>query len=93
MHFFLSLIVIMDKKNNKKIVKDYSYPNPNDENLQEKIFKKREFYYHRIPRRDILKTEDEIQKYRDENCPDEFDFELKEHQKIITNLLTLFRKS
>ena len=88
MHFFLSLIVIMDKKNNKKIVKDYSYPNPNDENLQEKIFKKREFYYHRIPRRDILKTDDEIQKYRDENCPDEFDFELKEHQKIITNLLS-----
>ena len=72
----------------KKIVKDYSYPNPDDKKLQEKIFKKREFYYNRIPKREVLKTDEEIQKYREENCPDEFDFELKEHQKIITNLMS-----
>ena len=48
-----------------KIEKDYSYPDPEDKDFQEKIFKKREFYYHKIPNREKMKTYDEIQKYRE----------------------------
>ena len=69
-----------------KIDKDYSYPDPNDENFQEKIFKKREFYYHKIPDRKKMNTYEEIQKYRDENCQP--GFEPRDHQKILTNFIS-----
>jgi superfamily II DNA or RNA helicase len=69
-----------------KTEKDYSYPNPDDDNFQEKIFKKREFYYHRIPDRKIMKTYEEIQKYREENCQP--GFEPRDHQKILTNFIS-----
>jgi hypothetical protein len=32
------------------------YPDPNDDDFQMKIFKKREFYYHTIPQRDKMKS-------------------------------------
>lgn len=40
-------------KSKKKInlSKDFSYPNPNDPELLSKIFKKREFFYHKVPER------------------------------------------
>lgn len=65
--------------------KDYSYPKYNDKKFQEKIFKKREFYYHKIDYRNKLNSYDEIKKYRDENCQPGFD--AREHQKIITNFI------
>ena len=42
----------MSKKNKKN---NYSYPDPEEKDMLSKIFKKREFYYHRIPPRDKLK--------------------------------------
>ena len=39
-----------------------SYPAPEDDDFQLKIFKKREFYYHKIQQRDILKNYEEIKK-------------------------------
>jgi hypothetical protein len=30
----------------KKLIKDFSYPNHNDPNMQTKIYKKREYHYH-----------------------------------------------
>jgi hypothetical protein len=68
-----------------KLEKDFFYPEQNDPNIQEKIFKKREFYYHRIPKRNKLKNFEEIQKYRDENCQP--GFEARAHQKILTNFI------
>ena len=70
-----------------KIEKDYSYPDPEDKDFQEKIFKKREFYYHKIPNRDKMKTYDEIQKYREENCQP--GFEPRDHQKILLSTFFL----
>ena len=69
---------------NKNLNKNFSYPNPNDEDFQKKIFQKREFYYHKVPHREIMKSYDEIQKYREDNCAI---FELREHQKIISNFI------
>jgi hypothetical protein len=69
---------------NNKLKKNYSYPKPNDPDFQKKIFQKREFYYHKVPYREIMKSYDDIQKYREDNCAI---FELREHQKIISNFI------
>ena len=53
-----------------KFNKDYSYPEPNDKDLQEKIFTKREFYFNKVPQRPILHEIEDIQKYRATNCKD-----------------------
>jgi hypothetical protein len=38
----------------------------------EKFFdKKREYYFNRVPQRDVIKTYDEIKTYRAENCKDD----------------------
>ena len=62
------------------------YPEPNDEDFQLKIFKKREFYYHTIPQRDKMKSYEEIDKYRNDVCKG--DFALREQQIIPTNFLS-----
>ena len=43
----------MVKKNKEKKINktDYSYPEPDDENIIDKIYRKREFQFHRIPKR------------------------------------------
>lgn len=71
---------------NKKILfKDFSYPSVNDKNIQEKLYKKREFYYHKILPRDEMKSYDDIQNYRDQVCKGEF--KLREQQAILSNLI------
>ena len=72
--------------NKKYFIKDFSYPEPEDSELLTKIFKKREFYYHRVPERDILKTYDEINNYRNINCKKD-EKEPKEHQAILPNFI------
>ena len=62
------------------------YPEPNDDDFQMKIFKKREFYYHTIPQRDKMKNYEEIDKYRTDVCKG--DFALREQQIIPTNFLS-----
>src|SRR5437667_240603 len=48
---------------------DFAYPSPEeDDNFQEKIYRKREFYYHKIPNRPVFKNYTEIQNYRDKVC-------------------------
>ena len=74
---------------NKKInfTKDFSYPEPNDPELLAKIFKKREFYYYRVPQRDIMKNYDEVTKYRAANCK-QGDIEPREQQAILPNFIS-----
>ena len=51
----------MNSKNIKKLMKlKYNYPEVNDENLQSKIYNKREFYYHKIPNRKIAKNYEKL---------------------------------
>ena len=68
---------------NKNLIKDFSYPETGDPNIQSKIFKKREFYYHQIKPRDKMKTYEEIKNYRDQICKGTF--KLREQQAIISN--------
>lgn len=69
----------------KKLIKDFSYPNPLDPNIQSKIYKKREFYYHYINQRPKMETYEEVKNYRDQNCKGEF--KLRESQAILSNLM------
>jgi hypothetical protein len=62
------------------------YPETNDDDFQMKIFKKREFYYHKIPKRQKLEKYEDIENYRNEMCRG--DFKLREQQIIPTNFLS-----
>ena len=44
-----------DNKYTKLMNIEYTYPSPSDSEFQNKIYTKREFYYHKIPGRDELK--------------------------------------
>ena len=70
-----------------KFTKDFSYPEPNDPELLAKIFKKREFYYHRVPQRKKMETYEEVKKYRASNCKDG-DHEPREQQAILPNFIS-----
>lgn len=70
-----------------KFTKDFSYPQPDDPELLAKIFKKREFYYYRVPQRDKMKTYEEVQKYRAANCK-KGEIEPREQQAILPNYIS-----
>lgn len=70
-----------------KLNKDFSYPEPNDPDFLTKIFKKREFYYHRVPERKKLTDYNDIQKYRDQNCR-EGEIIPREQQAIVPNFIS-----
>ena len=72
---------------NKNLIKDFSYPETNDPDIQAKLFRKREFYYHQIKPRNIMESYDEIKDYRDKICKGEF--KLREQQAILSNLFSL----
>lgn len=74
----------MSKKRNL----NYFYPNTDDEHFQEKIMKKREFYYHKINQRDILKSEEEINDYRDFYCGKQDEFQKREWQIFLSNFIS-----
>lgn len=65
---------------------DLLYPEIDDPNFQSKIYKKREFYFHKIPQRDKLTDYEDIKKYRDEACGS-IDFKPREQQAILSNFL------
>jgi hypothetical protein len=68
-----------------KFTKDFSYPEPEDQDLLSKIFKKREFYYYRVPQRDKMESYEEVKNFRDQSCKGEF--KLREPQAILSNLI------
>ena len=75
----------MPKKDEGKKNIDYSYPDINNKDLNYYIYKKREFQYHRIKRREIMKTYGEIEKYRDENC--KMSYKPTQQQAILANIM------
>jgi intein/homing endonuclease len=46
----------------------YSYPDPSDPDFQYEIYKKREFYYHKMKQRPDVKNYEQIKEYRDKIC-------------------------
>jgi hypothetical protein len=65
--------------------KVYGYPKPDDPNLQLKIYKKREFYYYKLPDRPDLSNYKSIEEYRKRIC--EPTGQLLEHQSLLSNFI------
>ena len=70
-----------------KFTKDFSYPEPEDQDLLSKIFKKREFYYYRVPEREKMETYEDVQKYRSMHCK-KGEIEPREQQAILPNFMS-----
>ena len=71
----------------KNVLKeDDLYPEIGDPNFSSKIYKKREFYFHKFPKRGTLNKYEDIKKYRDDACNKEFI--PKEQQAIMSNFLS-----
>ena len=69
----------------KLMQQNFAYPDPDDPEIQYKIYKKREFYAHKIPPRPNINNYADIKEYRDNICAR--DFALHEHQAMLTNLI------
>jgi len=65
--------------------KEYRYPVPSDENLQSKIYNKREFYINKVQPRKKMETYEDLKKYRDDTCGGKFN--LKSQQVFVSNYL------
>lgn len=67
---------------------EYSYPDPEDKNIQYKLYKKREYYYNKIPERPIIDDNtkyDVIEEYRTNTCGRQF--ALHKHQGLLSNFI------
>ncbi|VBB17938.1 DEXDc helicase [Yasminevirus sp. GU-2018] len=68
--------------------KNYSHPEPDDPNIQYKLYKKREYYYNKIPRRPEINDDTDysvIKDYRYNTC--DRPFALHEHQGMLSNVI------
>jgi len=68
--------------------KDFTHPKHDDPNIQYKLFKKREYYYNKIPARPLINENtsyETIKQYRDDICGS--DFTLHSHQGMLSNFI------
>jgi len=64
---------------------NYGYPNVNEPTLQSDIYKKREFYFYKLPDRPNLSNYKEIEQFRKKSC--EPTGGLLEHQSLLSNFI------
>jgi DNA polymerase III delta prime subunit len=72
-------------ENEMKEEKNYGYPATNAPTLQSDIYKKREFYFYKLPDRPDLSNYKEIEQYRKKIC--EPSGGLLEHQAMLSNFI------
>ena len=77
--------IVVDDNLKNIINSDYTYPDPDDPDLQYKIYKKREYYYHKTDPRPEIKTYDDLKQHRDNICARPFT--LHEHQALLSNFI------
>lgn len=78
--------VLSDNKLKELMNIEYTYPDPIDKDFQQKIYKKREFYYHRIPNRPKMDNYDTIHEYREKICKP-YSFGLLPQQAFLANFI------
>ena len=77
----------MKKKNLKKeIEKTFTYPDPSDKSLLNKIYNKREFYYNKTEDRPLLSNYDDVKKIRDNICGSKVKGAYS-HQALLSNFI------
>ncbi len=64
---------------------EYNYPDPSDKNIQYKLYKKREFFFHKMKERPSLDNYNEIKEYRDNIC--DRAVTLFDHQTMLSNFI------
>jgi superfamily II DNA or RNA helicase len=67
------------------LLKDVSYPLADDDELQRKLYEKREFHYNRIPESKQIETYDELKQVRDNACAGRF--QLLSQQNLLSNFI------
>ena len=77
----------MSEKIKKTLKKDFSYPATDDEDFQNKMYEKREFYYNRAEELPEITTYPELKKYRDNICTTKIK-NLLPHQSSISSMFT-----
>lgn len=89
----MDIINIYGGSNDDKLTElmkvDYSYPETTDPNIQYKLYRKREYYYNKIPPRPIIDENTDykvIEDYRYNTCGKPT-FELHEHQGMLSNII------
>lgn len=75
-----------DTKIKEILKRSFSYPSQNDENIQEKIYTKKEFNNYRISQKPEIKNYAELKQYRDGIC-NRSSFALLEHQNMLSNFI------
>ena len=65
---------------------NFSYPDPNDEDFQKQIYKKREYYYNKVPYREATNSYEDIKAYRDRECGGE-KIQLQTQQTLLSNFI------
>ena len=76
----------MSSKKLKTLINtEITYPEEDDPNFQSKIYKKREFYYHKIPEMKTMTNYNDIKLYRDDVCGGKL--ELYTHQSFLANFI------
>jgi len=76
----------MSNDNIEKLMNiDYTYPSPSDPEFQKKIYKKKEFYSHKIPKRPDLDNYEDIKEHRDNVCASQRI--VREHQAFLSNFI------
>jgi len=76
----------MDDQIEKIMTTNLSYPAQTDPDIQLKFYKKREFYYNKVPERPELTSYDDIKDYRVSTC-DPQEFILHEYQSLLANVI------
>ena len=69
----------------KLMKKEYNYPDPADKNIQYKLYRKREFFFHKMKERPSLDNYNEIKEYRDNICDRQVS--LFDHQALLSNFI------
>lgn len=73
------------KELEKLMLQDFSYPQQDDQNIQEKLYKKLEFNSYKVPHRPKIENYNDIKQYRDNVCGRAFS--LSEHQQMLSNFI------
>lgn len=76
----------LENKNDDELFNmNYNYQLSDDEELQEKMYKKRELYYYKYEDQPELTSDDEIKEYRKEACKKTID--LRNYQLLLSNFI------
>lgn len=76
---------VSDRELEKLMLQDLTYPQQDEINIQEKLYKKLEFNSYKVPDRPKIEDYNDIKQYRDGVCGRSF--ALAEHQQMLSNFI------